>query len=485
MNLILQIKNFFLKIKYKNIHNKVKTLKYGDEFYYHIENYKEMNFAAGHQNRPFIFIKYEFPYIYCFFQTRKKQYGTKTNKFYTYINNEKESYVFLNQIFVLHIKDFIDKKNNSFNKEILDELTRSYAKYKFSNKVIDANHINKDIKDNLLVKKYDVVSLKEKSYIVNKVNEDNLEVFRLYKNKNEECVMLQSHKYFNPNEKLYIEKECYLINTLKKEQIKILENQLRDYYKEGDMICLNDNKYILYAFDYVLATLYPIVKDKKEYFIHVSKDEYLDIKNPIVIKKELINKYEKLDGSLVERIKKAKARYKKEHQVAKEIDSKKIKVKKSWLERLNEQLSTNYSIKSSYKNTFPDVFISENEYDLIDDFKYKICFDFDAFENRYLFEFYNYEYEKYESKYIVIDISSISVIKDILHMHSNKVSEEFEIYEISYLDFCLICEKIELIINNCNDQSLIFFLKAFIWYFKEYKDFNHIDNNRIIEMRIV
>ena len=168
-----------------------------------------------------------------------------------------------------------------------------------------------------------------------------------------------------------------------------------------------------------------------------------------------------------------------------EIDSKKIKVKKSWLERLNEQLSTNYSIKSSYKNNFPDVFISENEYDLIDDFKYKICFDFDAFENRYLFEFYNYEYEKYESKYIVIDIFSISVIKDILHMHSNKVSEEFEIYEISYLDFCLICEKIELIINNCNDQSLIFFLKAFIWYFKEYKDFNHIDNNRIIEMRIV
>ena len=25
------------------------------------------------------------------------------------------------------------------------------------------------------------------------------------------------------------------------------------------MICLNDNKYILYAFDHVLATLYPII----------------------------------------------------------------------------------------------------------------------------------------------------------------------------------------------------------------------------------
>ena len=39
-DLILQIKNWILKIKYRNIHNKVKTLKYGDEFYYHIKNYK-------------------------------------------------------------------------------------------------------------------------------------------------------------------------------------------------------------------------------------------------------------------------------------------------------------------------------------------------------------------------------------------------------------------------------------------------------------
>lgn len=187
-NLFKKVYNKILTKKYQNKVNQVSTLNYGDEFFCFIdmdENTKNLN---DDQVASFIYIAYEFPYIYCLYLSDKKENSLTELNYNAYVN--------LNNIYKIHVKHFIDFKVKTLSTTDIELISKNISTDNEIVKETINNHVNIEVGD--------IITRNEVKYFVSDVTNDGIIAYRVYFNKGNNYIYLINNMYIDKNEPCFI-----------------------------------------------------------------------------------------------------------------------------------------------------------------------------------------------------------------------------------------------------------------------------------------